>query len=212
MTGLVEGFRWYYAQLDEQQQRKIRDQIRRERLPHHETPADRRAAELGPLGAFLRHETPEPGLAYPVPNRIDYDEARPEGALASRTLVRRYGSWNAACASAYLVADDGTYDRPSRHWKGNQPWPHWNLHIRGRPRYSRDDAVAAIRMCGEALDRIPNAATYHYWAGVKRIEGRRRGIDVRLPTPLVFTRLFPNGGFYAARQLAFPDTDEKGTS
>jgi hypothetical protein len=209
MNRLLDGFGWAYAQLNDQQARELRNRILCDLIPHYETPAERRAAELGAVAAFLRDAEPELGLGYPIPLRIDYDRSRPAAAPSSRTLVRRYGSWHAVCAAAFRVAPDGTYDRTNRGWLGNQPWPPWNLDIHGRPRYTRDEVIDAVRQCGAALGRVPNHTTYRYWAAVKRRDARGRGIDLRLPCWTVFRRLFPEGGFYAARSMAFPDNERE---
>lgn len=209
---LRQALGWAVAQLDERERANLRRLVLNDLHPDPAAAA-RRAQELGPLAAMLA-EIPPDYDGFPTIRRSEYDQRRPPSAPMSGTLVRRYGRWHVACASAYLVHLDGTYN-PHRTWPHNRPWPQWNLGLRGRRPYANEEVVSALIMCAEALGRIPSCTAYLHWSRARRRRDREVGLDARLPDIAVFKRLFPRGGFHEACALAFPDDandDKKGTT
>ena len=67
-------------------------------------PAEQRLAELGFLAACLNPLPPRPGFGFAVLQRKEYDRRRPATAPKSAVLVRRYGSWYAACFCRLRIA------------------------------------------------------------------------------------------------------------
>lgn len=156
-------------------------------------PAEQRLAELGFLAPLLNQIPPRQGFGFPVLQRKEYDRLRPASATSSAALVKRYGSWNAACYAAYGLQPDGRWAGPGR------PWPS----SRGRPAmksYTREEVLAALCQCQRELSRRPTAVVFARWRREKRDDARKRGTRVRLPSVPVLYRYYPSarGGWNSA--------------
>jgi len=155
------------------------------------TPTHRRTEELGHLAELVRAELAErrPGDRRPprVPRKA-YDRDRPPGAPSSRALVRRHGSWLAACRAAAAL-DAG--ERPASPGK---PWATPSLGRRRNPDYTREDVVEAVIEVAKRLDRDPSHLTstayYSYVAEMRRILARRGTPPPRWPTQRSVERHF----------------------
>jgi hypothetical protein len=77
-------------------------------------PAERRLAELGFLASLLNEIAPRHGLGFALLARKRYDELRPATETSSAVLVRRYGSWTAACYAAFGLQPEGRWLGPGR--------------------------------------------------------------------------------------------------
>jgi hypothetical protein len=157
------------------------------------SPAKRRLAELGFLASLLNATPPQRGRGFAVLERRQYDKLRPTSATSSAALVRRYGSWHAACYAAYGLSTDGR-------WLGRgRPWPS----SRGRPGvepYKREEVLAALQQCQRELGRRPSVTVFTRWSREKRRDARKRGAAARVPGPAVVYRYYPSerGGWIAA--------------
>ena len=158
------------------------------------TPAQRRVAELGFLASLLNEIEPAPGWSFSMIERWRYDELRNAEAPSSALLVRRYGSWRGACYAAFGLQSDGRWIGPGR------PWPSTTPNRRYEWRYTRDDALKALRECADDLGRRPSDHVYRRWRREKRREAHRKGMIVRLPSAGVIYRLYPRtrGGWNRA--------------
>jgi hypothetical protein len=148
------------------------------------TPAEQRLAELGSLASLLNPLPPRAGFGFPTLARKDYDRLRPATATSSATLVKRHGSWHAACYAAYGLQPDGQWTGPGR----PRPSPY------GRPApkpYTREEVLAALRQCQHDLGRRANNNVYERWRREKKKEAHRRGTTVRLPSAPVTYRHYP---------------------
>jgi hypothetical protein len=147
--------------------------------------AARRLADLGFLASLLNRIPRRPVIGFAILSRKRYDELRSTGAPSSAALVRRYGSWNAACYAAYGLQPDGRWLGPGR------PWPS----TRGRPGvkscYTREEVLAALRQCQLELGRRPSEQIFTRWTHEKRRDAQARGARVRLPSPSVVYRYYP---------------------
>jgi hypothetical protein len=157
------------------------------------SPAERRVKELGFLASLLQQLPPRQSFGFPVLKRREYDKLRPASATSSAVLVRRYGSWNAACYAAYSLQPDGRRLGPG------VPWPS----SRGRPgvrQYTREEVLGALRQCQHELGRRPSERVFARWTREKRRDARKRGARVRLPGPNVVYRYYPSacGGWRQA--------------
>lgn len=143
-----------------------------QRLFAPQTFAQRRAAELGFLAKLL-DEVPQSPDRLPYVQRAEYDKRRPTeapDAPLSARLVERYGSWRKACYVAWGLLPDGS----NRYIKGP---------VTGRPRpapYTREEAVASVLQCAEAIGHIPSSGEYHTWQLACRRRAREQGRSVRL--------------------------------
>jgi hypothetical protein len=157
------------------------------------TPAEQRVAELGSLASLLNPLPPRAGVGFPRLPRKDYDRLRSATATSSATLVKRYGSWHAACYAAYGLQPDGRGTGPGRPW----PSPY------GRPApkpYTREEVLAALRQCQHDLGRRASNNVYARWRRAKKKEAHRHGTTVRLPSLPVIYRYYPaaRGGWNTA--------------
>jgi hypothetical protein len=160
-------------------------------------PAEQRLAELGFLAACLKPLPPRPGFGFAVLQRKEYDGLRPATAPSSAVLVRRYGSWHAACYAAYGLQPDGRWTGPGR------PWP--SSRGLAAPRsYNREEVHAALRQCRSDLNRRPTTNVYDRWRREKLDDARKRGTTLRLPSVPVIYRYYPaaRGGWNSALHKA----------
>jgi hypothetical protein len=157
------------------------------------TPAEQRLAELGPLASILNPLPPRAGFGFPTLPRKEYDRLRPATATSSAVLVKRYGSWHAACYAAFGLQPDGRWTGPGR------PWPSSHGRPATKP-YTREEILAALRQCQRDLDRRPTAKVYDRWRRAKQAGAHRRGTTIRLPSLPAIYRYFPaaRGGWNSA--------------
>jgi hypothetical protein len=156
-------------------------------------PAERRLAELGFLASIL-NGTPLPkGLGFALVERKQYDKLRLPTATSSAVLVRRYGSWNAACYAAHGLQPDGRWLGPGC------PRPSSRGSSGGKP-YTRKEVLAALRQCQHELGCRPSGQVFTRWARERRRDARQRGAAARYPGPGVVYRYYPSvrGGWTAA--------------
>jgi hypothetical protein len=195
---------WLLAQLDAPSLTELERAVSLTLNPV-KTPVEERAQELGALARIVNALPPNPGLAFPLISRKEYDAARPADSPSSTTLARRYGSWHAVCSRAYQVdPNEGTYDRTNRSWRLNQPWPNPSRGTRAPQPYTLAEVLDAICACAEALGRPPTLLRYRFWTRQQQRRARRLGHEPRIPGQTVIYRFFPSseGGFRAARDAA----------
>jgi hypothetical protein len=161
------------------------------------SPAERRLAELGILALLLNEIAPRQALGFALLARKQYDELRPATGTSSAALVRRYGSWNAACYAAFGLQPEGRWLGPGR------PWPSQHGSPSVKP-YSREEVLAALRQCQRELGRRPSVPVFTRWTREKRRDARQRGAAARLPGPSTVYRYYPSlrGGWTAALRAA----------
>jgi hypothetical protein len=155
------------------------------------TAAARRVAELGFLAEVLRVHPQDPRRLPTVKEEI-YDEqriARAPGAPIAETLARHYGGWKRACYAAYGLRIDGSKSEPGT------PWP-TALPGKALPSsYTRDECVASVVACAEAIGRIPTSTMYAEWRLNRFARARERGENVRLASPRrILATLAPERG------------------
>lgn len=157
------------------------------------SPAEQRLAELGFLASLLNQLPPRQGFGFPALQRKEYDHLRPVTATSSAVLVKRYGSWSAACYAAYGLQPDGRWTGPGRPW----PSPHGRPAIKS---YTREEVLTALRRCQSDLDRRPTTNVYERWRREKQNDALKRGTTVRLPSVPVMYRHYPaaRGGWNCA--------------
>jgi hypothetical protein len=137
---------------------------------------ERRVAELGFLAKLLAEFPQHPGRL-PYVERGLYDERRPSDAPdapQSARLAEHYTSWRRACYAAWTLLDDGRWT------EGGLPWP---ASLPGKvqpPPYTRDEAIASLKLCAEAVGRVPSSSAYLRWRQNRINLGRSRGAEVRL--------------------------------
>jgi hypothetical protein len=143
------------------------------------TARELRLAELGFLKSMLP-DSPDDRCEFTTCERATYDELRPTTAPSSRHLVDQYGSWSRACRAAYSLDEDGSPRAAGK------PWPTTN---RGKPHelFTQDELLAAVRQCAEELRAAglvgrPTSWQFDEWVRRRKLEARRRGQDIRLPT------------------------------
>jgi len=150
---------------------------------------ERRVAELGFLAALLA-EVPQPPEELPYIERQHYDERRAKDATQSplsARLTERYTSWKRACYAAWTLLDDGRWT------EGGFPWPASLPGKAQHPPYTRDEAIASIRLCRDALGRVPSSHAYERWRQNRISRARSRGQAIRLTSYLrIITLLAPN--------------------
>jgi hypothetical protein len=175
-------------------------------LADKETPAQRRARDLGPLAQLL--ETHAHGAEKHTRfSRKDY-EAAPADSLSSDELIALYGHWTQACRAAAGIRPDGRV-------KGRGKT--WTVSRRGRRRpttYRREEVHEAIRRCAFEIGRWPSSADYHRWSLEKRRALLATGVPTgpddeawspRIPTMTTVYRFYKRGknrGDRWARALA----------
>jgi hypothetical protein len=161
------------------------------RLNAPETAIRRRVAELGFLANSLEEHPQDPNRL-PSLNQDVYDETRKRlapKAPSSEILAKRYGSWKRACYAAYGLRIDGSKCAP-----GN-PWPSNWTGMRMAPNFSREECVASVRACAEAIGRRPTSSTYSEWRINRRARARAAGEKVRLaPVRRILALLAPERG------------------
>lgn len=91
------------------------------------------------------------GLPHPV-SRRRYDAERDPATPSSRTLVHRYGSWANVCRHANHPAIGTSNRLPKQRRRSSSKKPH---------KYSRIEAVQALRECANELQRPPSRNTRH---------------------------------------------------
>ena len=129
-----------------------------------------------------------------------YDQLRPDSAPSAAQLTAHYGTWQRACRAADGLLPDGRYAGIGLPWV-NLP--------AGRPRadrYTREDAVAAIRECALALLTHPSCHQYLLWARGRNAARDGRDQQRRLPSHAVIMRCF--GGYRAALAAAAISDEE----
>jgi hypothetical protein len=150
----------------------------RGRLHPAPTAAADRKRELGELWRLL-----EIGSKVHV-ERQAYDRGRSFQAPTSHALLRHYaartGKWQTVCDIATGRVGSG------RTWTLRDDPYVWM-----RRRYSREEALNAIRSCAADLGRVPSASDYFEWRRVQALRARSAGQPLRLPVIKVFERLFP---------------------
>jgi hypothetical protein len=123
----------------------------------------------------LAERDPE-DLRPPRVPRKDYDESRPGGVACSAVLVRRYGSWVAACTSAKAVGAKGRNAGGGKAWHTPETGGH-----RGRD-FTRDEVIDGVIEVAYKLERDPyelsSTAYYRYVAEMRR---RARAGGATLP-------------------------------
>ena len=113
---------------------------------------------------------------FPVVEQVRYDQLRPAGAPSGEELARRFGTWVLACRAIWGLRADGRYSGLSK------PWTNGTRGKKRQPRYSRDEAVAAIRECALAYGRRPTSGLYIDWSARRRAHARAGGTPPpRLP-------------------------------
>src|SRR5690606_23694128 len=155
------------------------------------TPARRRTEERVLLAQLVRAELAErpPGdRRQPRVPRTAYDRDRPPGAPSSRALVRRYGSWLAACRAAAALDAGEHVSSPGK------PWATPSLGRRRNPGYTREEVIEAVIEVARRLDRDPSHLTstayYSYVAEMRRIIAHRGAPPPRWPTQRSVERHF----------------------
>jgi len=94
------------------------------------------------LEAALRTAAEQIGEPLTIPG---YRKIAPElGLPADLTIIRSFGTWNAACASAGVKAN------PSQGKRSGS--------------YIEQDCINSIRKCAEDLGKVPSYAAYNKWA------------------------------------------------
>lgn len=156
------------------------------------TPAlarERRVAELGFLATLLA-EVPQPPEELPYIERQHYDERRAKASSPSplsARLTERYTSWKRACYAAWTLLDDGRWT------EGGLPWPASLPGKTQQPPYTREEAIASIRLCRDALGRVPSSAAYTRWRQNRIHRAHTRGDAIRLTSHVrIINLLAPN--------------------
>lgn len=137
---------------------------------------ERRVVELGFLAKLLA-EAPQPAGLMPYIERQVYDTRRehdaPSAPLSAR-LTERYANWRRACYAAWTLLDDGRWT------EGGLPWPASPPGKVQSPPYTSDEAIASLKLCAEAIGRMPSSAAYARWRQNRINVARLRGAHVRL--------------------------------
>ncbi len=176
--------------LPEPAQRELERALRRRLAPYRSSAAQRRVGSLGFLAELLSIEAAAVGAGGSrgptlVP-RIAYDAARPRSAPTSERLVRLFGSWFGACRAAEGVVAGGRKSAPGT--------VAGRTTRAARQMYSREEVLAAVRLCAQSLGRVPSSCDYHAWALERKARARATGTALRLPGYSVFCRLFRGDG------------------
>lgn len=138
-----------------------------------------RLATLGFLASLLIGE-PERGCEFRDCERDEYDRLRPDSAPSSRRLVDIYGSWSRVCRAAYGLRADGTTEGPGK------PWPTGNRGKGERNDYTREEVIAAVKLCAKELRASglvspPTSWQYDEWVRRHKLAAKTTGKKLRLP-------------------------------
>jgi hypothetical protein len=153
------------------------------------TAAQLRVAELGFLGSLVAGPV-EDGFEFRECDRTHYDNVRPKSAPSSRRLVDTYGSWSRVCRAAYSLQRVGTSAGPGK------PWPTMNRNEPMGAHYTREEALAAVRLCAKELRAaglagVPTSRQYDEWVRRRKLQAKKRGQKLRLPYAQNIYRRFP---------------------
>ena len=152
---------------------------------------EQRVRELLPLAAMLDEQGQQDGIAlpvtrgratwrpteageaksiaverFPVVEQLLYDQRRPAGAPSGEQLARRFGTWVLACRAVWGLQADGRYSGLGR------PWATGTRGKKRTARYTRAEALAAIRKCALAYGRRPTSNLYITWSAGRRAHAR----------------------------------------
>jgi hypothetical protein len=140
------------------------------------TPAERRVKMLAFLARLLE-ERPQYPECLPYVARREYDARRAEDPSLgppSARLQEQFGSWARACHAGRGLLEDG------RSWGPGEPWPRPPRHPQN---YKREEAIASVQRCAQALGHTPSSSEYHHWVINRRARARKVGASVRPYAP-----------------------------
>lgn len=183
-------------------------------LNQHPAAGKQRLRELLPLALMLDEQARREGITpayggrgawlpelagrwerFPVVAQVDYDRQRPPEAPTGEQLTRRFGTWIEACRAVYGLKPDGRYAGMSR------PWVNGSRGQKRPRKYTRQEALAAIRQCALAYGRRPTSNLYIEWSARRRAHARATGSPPpRLPAYKYYHDNF--GGWPKALALA----------
>lgn len=123
-------------------------------------PVDTRVQELGALAELLVAEgeqagDPDDWPGVPIVARRRFEQLH--GQSQADAMVRRYGSWLAACRAAASLRVDGRCAGPGR------PWVIRPAVRDGHFRWTADACLSFVRQCALELGRRPTSKEYNRW-------------------------------------------------